>query len=157
VKRTSPLTLIAFAVVGLAVGALVQVWLAQSGQAGVRPPLTLAIGLALIGLVDIALAWPVRKVAKGTAKSRVDPFYATRVVVLAKASAISGALLAGVAAGFVAYLLSRSVTPVGSIGFSISMVVGAVVLMVCGLVAEHMCRLPPDDTEENSEKAPAEA
>jgi hypothetical protein len=157
VKRTSALTLAIFAILGLAAGTLVQMWLAQSGQRVVEPPLTLAIGLALIGLVDIALAWPVRKVAKGTAKSRVDPFYATRVVVLAKASAITGALLAGAAGGFAAYLLTRSITPVGSIGFSISMFAGAAVLMVCGLVAEHMCRLPPDDTEESPDKAPAEA
>lgn len=156
-KHTSAVTLAVFAVLGLALGVLVQVWLAQSGQAGVRPPLTLAIGLALIGLVDIALAWPIRKVAKGTAKTRVDPFYATRVVVLAKASAIAGALLAGAAAGFAAYLLSRSVTPVGSIGLFISMFAGAVVLMVCGLVAEHMCKLPPDETEESQDKKPAEA
>lgn len=156
-KHTSALTLVAFAVVGLAAGILVQVGLAQSGQRTVDPPLTLAIGLALIGLVDIALAWPIRKVAKGTAKARVDPFYATRVVVLAKASAIAGALLAGAAAGFAAYLLSRAITPVGSIGFFISMFVGAAVLMVCGLVAEHMCKLPPDDAEENQDKKPAEA
>jgi hypothetical protein len=157
VKRTSALTLAVFAVVGLAVGALVQTALAQSGQPGVRPPLTLAIGLSLIGLVDIALAWPVRKAAKGTAKARVDPFYATRVVVLAKASSISGALLAGTAAGFALYLLSRSVPPVGSIGFFISMFAGAIVLMVCGLIAEHMCTIPPDEGDETEEKKPAEA
>lgn len=156
-KRTSALTLVVFAVVGLAVGVLVQVALAQSGQPGVRPPLTLAIGLALIGLVDIALAWPVRKVAKGTAKARVDPFYATRVVVLAKSSSISGALLAGAAAGFAVYLLSRTVPPVGSIGSFILMIVGAIVLMVCGLVAERMCTLPPDKGEETEDKKPAEA
>ncbi len=156
-KRTSALTLAAFAVIGLATGVLVQVALAQSGQPGVRPPLTLAIGLALIGLVDIALAWPVRKVAKGKAKAQVDPFYATRVVVLAKASAITGALLAGAAAGFAAYLLSRSVAPVGSIGLFISMFAGAVVLTVCGLIAEYMCRVPPDEGEESQDKKPAEA
>lgn len=156
-KRTSALTLAVFAVAGLALGVLVQVWLAQSGQPGVRPPLTLAIGLSLIGLVDIALAWPIRKVAKGTAKARVDPFYATRVVVLAKASSITGALLAGAAAGFALYLLSRTMPPVGSIGFFISMFAGAVVLMVCGLVAEHMCKLPPDEPEKNQDKKPAEA
>ncbi|MEX1079844.1 MAG: DUF3180 domain-containing protein [Homoserinimonas sp.] len=156
-KRTSALTLTVFAVIGLVAGVLVQVWLAQSGEPGVRPPLTLAIGLALIGLVDIGLAWPIRKVANGTARALVDPFYATRVVVLAKASAIAGALLAGAAAGFSAYLLSRSVTPVGSIGFFISMFAGAIVLMVCGLVAEHMCKLPPDDGEDNQDKKPAQA
>lgn len=154
-KHTSALTLVVFAVLGVASGALLQMWLAQSGQPGVRPPVSLAVGLALIGVVDLALAWPIRKVAKGAARVRVDPFYATRVVVLAKASAISGALLAGGAAGFAAYLLSRSVTPVGSIGFFISMFAGAIVLMVCGLVAEHMCKLPPDD--ENQDKKPAEA
>lgn len=156
-KRTSALTLAVFAVVGLAAGIAVQVGLAQSGQPGVRPPLTLAVGLSLIGLVDIALAWPIRKVAKGTAKARVDPFYATRVVVLAKASSIAGALLAGAAAGFALYLLSRTVPPVGSIGSFISMFAGAIVLMVCGLVAEHMCKLPPDDPEETQDKKPAEA
>ena len=156
-KRTSALTLAVFAVVGLAAGIAVQVGLAQSGQPGVRPPLTLAIGLSLIGLVDIVLAWPIRKVAKGTAKVSVDPFYATRVVVLAKASSIAGALLAGAAAGFILYLLSRTVPPVGSIGFFISMFAGASVLMVCGLVAEHMCKLPPDDPEETQDKKPAEA
>jgi hypothetical protein len=157
VKRTSALTLAVFAVVGLAVGIAVQVGLAQSGQPGVRPPLTLAIGLSLIGLVDIVLAWPIRKVAKGTATTRVDPFYATRVVVLAKASSIAGALLAGTAAGFALYLLSRTVAPVGSIGFFVSMFAGAIVLMVCGLVAEHMCRLPPDEPEDTKDKKPAEA
>jgi hypothetical protein len=157
VKRTSVLTLVVFTVVGLAVGVLVQVALAQSGQPGVRPPVTLAIGLALIGLVDIALAWPVRKVAKGTAKARVDPFYATRVVVLAKSSSISGALLTGAAAGFAVYLLSRGVTPVGSIGSFILMIVGAIVLTVCGLVAERMCTLPPDKGEETEDNKPAEA
>jgi hypothetical protein len=157
VKRTSALTLAVFAVVGVAVGIAVQAALAQSGQPGVRPPLTLAIGLSLIGLVDIILAWPIRKAAKGTAKARIDPFYATRVVVLAKASSIAGALLAGAAAGFAVYLLSRTVPAVGSIGFFISMFTGAIVLMVCGLVAEHMCTLPPDDPEETKDKKPAEA
>jgi Protein of unknown function (DUF3180). len=158
VKRTSALTLALFAVLGLSVGLLVQVALAQSGQPGVRPPLTLAIGLSLIGLVDVALAWPVRKVTKGQAKTQVDPFYATRVVVLAKSSSISGALLAGAAAGFALYLLSRTVPPVGSIGFFISMFTGAIVLMVCGLVAEHMCTLPPpEEGEEAKEKKPTEA
>lgn len=156
-KRTSAVTLVLFAIVGVATGVLVQLALAQSGQPGVKPPLTLAIVLAVIGLLDIALAWPVRKAAKGTAKARVDPFYATRVVVLAKASSISGALLAGSAAGFIVYLLTRSMPPVGSIGFLVSTLVGAIVLMIGGLIAEQMCKLPPEDGEEKQEKKPAEA
>lgn len=157
-KRTSAITLIAFGVIGVAGGIFVQVALAGSGQPGIKPPLTLAVGLAVIGVIDIALAWPIRTVAKGGTKSRVDPFYATRVVVLAKASSMSGALLTGAAAGFVAYFLSRSVPAVGSVGFSIATLAGAVVLMVCGLIAEHMCTLPPDEGDEKQKKKkPAEA
>jgi hypothetical protein len=154
-KRTSVVTLVLFASVGITVGVLMQVMLAQSGQPGVRPPLTLAIVLAAMGVIDILLAWPVRRVAKGTKRARVDPFYATRVVVLAKASSISGALLAGAAIGFVVYLLTRSMPPVGSIGFSTAMLAGACVLMVGGLIAEQMCKLPPDEGEEKHEETPA--
>lgn len=156
-KRTTALTLIIFAMAGGAVGVLLQLGLAQAGRPGINPPLSLAVVLAAIGVIDIALAWPVRRAAKGVRKARVDPFYATRVVVLAKASSISGALLAGAAAGFVVFLLTRSMPPVGSIGSAIVALIGASVLMVCGLVAETMCRLPPDDGEEKREKNPAEA
>lgn len=156
-KRTSAATLVVIAIVGIAIGALAQVALAQAGQPGLKPPLTLAIVLAVIGMIDVVLAWPIRKAAKGTAKTRVDPFFATRVVVLAKASSISGALLAGLGAGLALYLLTRTVPPVGSIGFSIAMFAGAVVLMICGLVAEQMCKLPPDEGEEKRDKKPAEA
>lgn len=156
-KRTSPLTLILIAVTGAAVTVALQVGLAQAGRAGLNPPLSLALVLAVIGVIAVVLAWPVRKVAKGTSKTMVDPFYSTRVVVLAKSSAIAGAMLAGAAAGSVGYLLSRSVPPVGSIGLAIATLVGAVLLLVCGLIAEHMCRLPPDDDDKNREANPAEA
>ena len=151
-KRTSAATLIGFAVFGLTIGVLVQIALAQAGQPGIKPPLTLGLVLAVIGVLNIAIAWPVHKVAKGTAKAAVDPYYSTRVVVLAKSSSVSGALLAGAAVGFVVYLLTRSVPAVGSIGFSVATLAGAVVLMVCGLVAEHMCKLPPDDAKEVPDK-----
>ena len=156
-KLTSVVTLVLFAGAGITIGVLLQVALAQSGQPGVRPPLTLAVVLAAMGVIDILLAWPVRRAAKGTKRARVDPFFATRVVVLAKASSITGAVLAGSAIGFIAYLLTRTVPPVGSIGFSTAMLVGACVLMIGGLIAEQMCKLPPDEGEENHEETPAEA
>src|SRR5690606_5317657 len=128
VKRTSALTLIIFAMAGGAIGVLLQLGLAQSGRPGINPPLSLAIVLAVIGVIDVALAWPIRRAIRSERVGRVDPFYATRVVVLAKASAISGSLLAGAAAGFVVFLLTRSLPPVGSIGSAIVAFVGASVL-----------------------------
>jgi hypothetical protein len=85
----------------------------------------------------------------------VDPFYATRVVVLAKASSIAASLLFGATVAIVVYLLTRSVVAgVGSIFASGAAVVGSVVLLICGLVAENWCSIPPDD-KDKGDKSPA--
>jgi hypothetical protein len=87
-------------------------------------------------------------VVKGTAKSRVDPFYATRAVVLAKASSLTGALLGGAAVAVLVFLLTRSVIPpVSSLALAIATVVAGIVLLVGGLIAEKMCTLPPTDDD----------
>ena len=60
----------------------------------------LGITLAFIGVAVVLMARPVRRHARDGAgrQRRVDPLYATRVVVLAKASSICGALFGGVRA-----------------------------------------------------------
>ena len=92
------------------------------------------------------MALPVRRVSRGVPDARIDPFYATRVVMLAKASSLGGALLTGAGIAVAAYLLSRSVLPgVGSVVLAFASAAGAAILLVAGLVAEHMCTIPPDD------------
>lgn len=146
--RTKPLNLVLLAVLGATVAWFLQVVLTATGNAIVIPPLTLSVALALIGAIVIIMALPVRKVARREEGARVDPFYATRVVMLAKASSLSGALLGGGGLGVATYLLSRSVVPgVGSIALALAAVAGAIVLLVCGLVAESMCAIPPDDDD----------
>ena len=146
--RTKPAVLLLAALAGLLAGFALNQVLAMRGFAVVVPPVSLAVALVLIGAVVIALAWPVRSAAQG--KRRIDPFYATRAVVLAKASAITGALLAGAAAGILIYLLTRSVVPLGSTLAAGGTVVAAVVLVTAALVAEHWCALPPDEPTEES-------
>jgi hypothetical protein len=87
----------------------------------------------------------------------VDPFYATRVVMLAKACALTGALGVGVGVGVLAYLLTRSIIGVGSVAQAITTIVGAGVLLAGGLIAEHMCRTPPNDDDNDSGREPAQA
>lgn len=147
--RTKPLHLLVFAVLGVAVMWFVETALAASGHPVIIPPFTLAIALVLIGAIIVAMAWPVRRVSRGTKNARVDPFYATRVVMLAKACSLGGAILAGGGLGIAGYLLSRSVVPgVGSVTMGIATAVGALILLVGGLVAEHWCTIPPDDDDE---------
>lgn len=146
--RTNPLHLALLAVLGGGAGWLLETALATSGRPVLIPPFTLAVALVLIGVIIVAMALPVRRVSRG---GRIDPFYATRVVMLAKASGLAGALLAGAALGIAGYLLSRSVLPgVGSITMAFAAAVGAIALLAAGLVAEQMCTIPPDD-DDNSD------
>lgn len=148
--RTSYSGLLLVGVVGGAVAGLLQLALATSGRPIIVLPITLSLALAAMGAIVIALAVPIRRMTRGRTAGPVDPFYATRVVMLAKASAIAGSLLTGVGVGMVVYLLTRSVVPgVGSTASAIAATVGATVLLTCGLVAEHMCRIPPEDDDED--------
>lgn len=150
--RTKPSHLIVLALLGGGLTWLAQVALAASGNPVLSPPVTVGAALLLIGVVVIVMALPVRRVARGVSHARVDPFYATRVVTLAKASSLSGALLAGAALAITAYLLTRSVAPgVGSVTMALVMITGSIVLLVAGLVAEHMCAIPPKKDDRNDQ------
>lgn len=153
-KRTRVTTLILLALVGALGAGLLQLGLAAAGRPTISPPITLPLALAAIGAIVVTLAVPIWRMTRGAGPARgpVDPFFATRVVMLAKASALSGALLTGGGVGVLVYLLTRSVTPgVGSTGAAVATIVGAAVLLTCGLVAEFMCRIPPTDDDEDDE------
>jgi Na+/melibiose symporter-like transporter len=153
VTRTNPLHLVLLAVLGGGATWLLQTALASAGQPVLIPPFTLAVALTLIGVIMVVMALPVRRVTRGTARKRVDPFYATRVVMLAKASSLSGALLAGGGLGIAGYLLTRSVLPgVGSVTMAFATALGAILLLVAGLVAENMCTIPPDDDDKQDDR-----
>ncbi len=130
---------------GAVVGWLLAATFVAMGQA-IHPPLTLGLALGIIGIVIVVAALPVWRVVRKVEGARVDPFYATRVVLLAKSSSLGGALAGGLTAASLAFQLTRPVAPsAGTLAMSIVAVVGAVVLLVGGLVAERMCTLPPDD------------
>lgn len=151
-KRTGVTAVVLVVALGFVMGMLAQLALASAGRPGITPPVTLAVVLAMIGVIVIVLAVPIRRSVKGS-RQRVDPFYALRVLVLAKASALSGGLIAGVGVGFVVYLLTRTVPALGSVGYSVGMAAGATFLLVAGLIAESMCRIPPPEDDDNDREA----
>jgi len=144
-KRTSATVIVLLAALGGAAGWFLEVARVASGNPVIVPPYTLAVVLGLIGVIIVIYALPVWRVVNGTAKKPVDPFYATRVVLLAKASSLTGALVGGVAAGILIFLLSRSVITGASVAMAAFTTLGAAILLAAGLVAEKMCTLPPDD------------
>lgn len=153
-RRTGLTTLIVFAAIGGAAGWLMEIALVATGSPIVEPPASFAFALAVLGLLAIVFAIPVRKTVRDREHNRVDPFYAARIAVLAKASSFTGALLTGAALSIFVFVLTRSVPQVGSILMAGATLVGALVLLAGGLVAEYMCSVPPDDRD-NQDDGPA--
>lgn len=156
-KRTRVTTMIVLAVVGIAIGALVELALQATGRPIIGLPVTLAVALAVIGGIVVSMAVPIRRMTRSSSAPRVDPFYATRIAMLAKACAVTGSLIAGVAIGVLAYLLTRSVVGVGSVTQAIATLIGAGVLLAGGLLAEHMCSIPPRDDDDEPGDGPVKA
>jgi hypothetical protein len=147
-KRTHARTLIVLALIGAVAGFLTQLVLASVSQPKLRPEYTFAITLVFIAIIVIALAIPVRRVTRSEVRRHVDPFYATRVVMLAKASSLGGALLTGFGVGLFVELAVRSGSPSSDAYLRVGATIGASLLvLIAGLVAEYLCTVPPDDEQ----------
>jgi hypothetical protein len=149
VRRTTAPLLIVAVLLGAVVGWLLQIALAASGSATFTPTATLWAALFAIAVIVIVLGVPVRSTVRGKRERAVDPFYAMRVLVLAKASSLTGALLAGFAAALVVYALTRAGVPVTPAFVpDVVTVIAALALLIAGLVVESWCRIPPEDHQE---------
>ena len=123
------------------------------------PPLTWTLVPAL--LIGAALeAWTGRDLRariQGRAGARPVPLlFVARMVALAKASSQAAALLAGVSAGFVAYLSGMTDAPTpradlvdASLSFGAS-----IVLLAAALFLEYCCRVPHDPRDDRDEEPP---
>ncbi|SDQ96089.1 DUF3180 domain-containing protein [Actinopolyspora saharensis] len=123
---------------------------------GALPPLPLAAGatLLVVALVEVVLAFVVRpKVQRKPGIEPLDPMTATRVVALAKASSLAGALMGGAWVALLVFLLPRygpvevvkSDTAAAVIGL-----ISAVALIGAGLWLEW-CMRNPDEPEEDTD------
>jgi len=149
VKHTRPSTLVGLVTVAVAVGFVLDAVLVAMRQPSIVLPAALGLVLLGIGGVVVSMAVPVRRVARGSSAERIDPYYATRVLLLAKASSLSGALFGGFAGGVLLFVLTRGVgVAVGSLVPAVVAVVGAAGLLAAGIVAERMCTVPPADDDQ---------
>lgn len=152
-KRTGAGLLIVAAAIGIAAGFLLDQGLTAAGRATFNPTITLPILLVLLGAIVVALALPIRRATQPTRAAStmapVNPFWALRIAMLAKASSIVGAAVAGFAGGLAIFLLTRPVSPsLGSLGPIIATIVCGAALIAAGLYAEHLCTIRKDDDDE---------
>lgn len=90
-------------------------------------------------------------------RQRIEPQRAVAFLVLGKASALAGALVAG---GYLTYALMfitrlEAVAPRDRVIKSVVATVAGVVLVVAGLLLERACRVPKSDDDEEVEDAEA--
>ncbi len=110
--------------------------------------------LVFIAAVLFWLGWAVRQYQQGKRPS-LDPIRAARTAVLAKACCYAGSLLAGWYLAQVLHAVTELAGPARadrawSAGLA---VLGAIVLVVVGLVVEWFCRIPPPEDPEQREHA----
>jgi branched-subunit amino acid ABC-type transport system permease component len=163
VTRTKPLVLVVAAVLGALAGFLLDQALTATGRPTFTPSISLPIMLALLAVVVVTLALPIRRAtrppsavtaAPATPAPPIDPFRALRIAMLAKASSIVGAAVGGAGLGLLAFLLTRPVPPpLGSVGAVAATVIAAAVLVAAALVAENMCIIRKDDDDEPPQPA----
>jgi hypothetical protein len=152
-KRTHASSVIAFALAGIVLGYLGDLAVVTAGGKAIVPPLSLPVTLTGVAVLVVALAWPIRRAVKGKVTKHIDPFRAMRTAVLAKACSLSGALVFGFGIGITFFLITRSVVPAAdTVWLALATAIGAALLLAGGLVAEHFCTLPPDDTEPEKEE-----
>jgi Protein of unknown function (DUF3180) len=112
-------------------------------------PLLAGATLGVLGIAEALAGNALRaRIRRRPGARPVQPLVAARAVLLAKASALAGAIMAGVWTGLLGYVLPRSTEVTAAAADAVSGAVGLVCAL--GLVAgalwlERCCRTPDDD------------
>jgi H+/Cl- antiporter ClcA len=112
-------------------------------------PWTAPIGLILVSALVGALAYATHQRIQ-VRHERMDPQRAVAFLVLGKASALAGALVAGGYFGFALMFLTRldAAAPRDRVIRSAVAIVAGIVLCIMGLLLERACKVPSEPDEE---------
>lgn len=151
-RPTSPATLV---VAGLAAAALS--WLLISRYYGSIPdlPWLPPITLASLAVLEAYAAQSTKaRIDRRPGRDPVDPLLVARFVVLAKASALAGAIFCGVYAAVTVWLLLKQLQQLAhawiDLPAAVAGLVASAALMVAGLLLERACRVPPQPDESDN-------
>jgi Protein of unknown function (DUF3180) len=162
VKPTKILTLVGWMIPAATAGYLFARLVASNGGKVPVTPLNLILTLVAIAIILVSFAVPMVRYRRALAEQlknaaaprpkRLNPFYAVRLLMLAKATAISGALFVGWHSGVIWMQLSAPVTP-DSTWQNAFALLASIVMVVVGLIVERLCRIKDDSAETEPPKA----
>jgi ABC-type Fe3+-siderophore transport system permease subunit len=157
IKITPPRALAVAALFGALAGWLVVAATNSFDLVAPQVPWTAPVGVFLIAALVGVIAYSTHQRIH-VRRQRIEPQRAVAFLVLGKASALAGALVAG---GYLTYALMfitrlDAVAPRDRVIKSAVAAVAGVVLAIAGLLLERACRVPKsDDDEEEVEDAEA--
>jgi hypothetical protein len=155
VRPTRITVLLAAAAVGVVVGWFGGALLERSDGVAPSVPWTSVGVMVFAAAVLGATAWSTWRTIHRQ-RRWIDPHKAVNRLVLAKASALVGALMAGLYAGYGARFLDDLAAPLPQqrVIRSGLVVLAAVLVVVAALLLEHACRVPkpPEDERDRAKK-----
>lgn len=144
-RPTGPGPMVVLAVVGLIAGWALRQLALRLGWAEPRVSLGTVALLVFVAAVIGGSAYLTRRAVRGD-RTRLAHHQAVNRLVLAKASALAGALVAG---GYLGYALAQLGVqdPVAQtrLWHSLAGAGAALLVTAAGLLLEHACRVPPED------------
>ena len=131
-------------------------WAVANGFHVPVSPLSLTVSVFVVAVILGVLALPIYRYKNALKKIReaktsslqkpipVDPFYAVRVLLLAKASAVTSAIFIGWHAGVILNLLGAPVLAVDALRPNLLATGSSVVLLITAFIVQSICKLPND-------------
>jgi uncharacterized membrane protein len=136
-------------------GYLLTSLLVARGQPVIAVPANFVFTLAGISVVLILLSLPIWRYrkqledAKAPVK-RVDPFYAVRVLLLAKATSTSGSIFLGVHLGILFWQMLNQGFFSSAMTNNLLGLMASFLMVASGLIAERICRVPDDGQDKGA-------
>ncbi len=156
-KTISWISLSIYFVLFAAAGFGYSYWAVGNGFSAPVSGVSVSISLFLAAAILLALAFPIYRYKRALKKileaksgstiprpTPVDPFYAVKVLILAKAAAITASLFIGWHAGVIAFILTTPVIASEVIRPNIAALATSVILLVVCFVVQNICKLPSD-------------
>jgi Protein of unknown function (DUF3180) len=156
----TPTRLSTLGVVALGIAAVT--WLVLRSAYASLPPLpwTGVPALLLVAGAEVVIGRDVRRrIARRPGTKPVHPLAVSRTLVLAKASSLTGAVVAGITLGFVGYLSGQLAATMPRHDFINAAITcaAALVLVAAALYLEYCCRVPtgtspPKDVSQSADR-----
>ena len=153
-KNLPPTQLMMFMAVGLVAGLSSSQLATSFGYSFLVSPASLLTVLPVIAIGIYLASYPIYRYRKkaekyelGPRPTRPNPFFAFRVLLVARAVALTGSLFAGWHLGQLLWLISFSVAPAGLVLPTVLGLLGSASMLGGGLLGEYNCRAPRDPGE----------